>query len=66
MTVIVGILLVMFGLDPSSGHLQVYDRETKILDTREEQIKKNEEQKKQNTEAQMKPKENKKSINNSI
>ena len=60
MTVIVSILLVMFGLDPSSGRLQVYDRETKILDTREEQIKKNEEQKKQNTETQVKPKENKK------
>ena len=41
MTVIVSILLVMFGLDPASGRLQVYDRETKILDTREEQIKQN-------------------------
>uniref|UniRef100_A0A6C0CQ81 Uncharacterized protein n=1 Tax=viral metagenome TaxID=1070528 RepID=A0A6C0CQ81_9ZZZZ len=60
MTVIVSILLVMFGLDPSSGRLQVYDRETKILDTREEQIKKNEEQKKQNTDTSVKPKENKK------
>ena len=41
MTVIVSILLVMFGLDPGSGRLKVYDRETKILDTREEQIKQN-------------------------
>ena len=41
MTVIVSILLVMFGLDPGSGRLKVYDRETKILDTRQEQIKQN-------------------------
>ena len=60
MTVIVSILLVMFGLDPSSGRLQVYDRETKILDTREEQVKKNEEQKKQNKETSIKQAVNKK------
>ena len=41
MTVIVSVLLVIFGLDPASGKLNIYHKNKKIFDSRQELMQQN-------------------------
>ena len=41
MTVIVSVLLVIFGLDPASGKLNIYHKNKKIFDSRQQLIQQN-------------------------